>query len=237
MNRLFLSMVFLVMSAGLVFGATDKFWANRNNPEGAKANYDFCKAEYSKNKTYENAWKFARSAQFYGDNYATNMSMKLELFTEGKTMSETATNLGYDKAEGHYYLAVCLGLWGEANGIFQSLFAVPGILGEATKTIAIDPAYEDAGGYLVRARLYQKAPGGISVGDVKKSQEDYENVLRIAPNNRTAYRFYAELLLDTGQKARAKEVIEKGLAIPMDNADKLIETKEIGLLKELQKRI
>lgn len=237
MNRYFLAICITVLSAGMLFGAADKFWGNRNSPEGAKANYENCKAEYSKVQNYENAWKLARAAQFYGDNYGTNLSMKLELFTEGKKMSETATNLNNGMVEGHYYLAVCLGQWGEANGVFQSLFAVPGILSESTKTIQIDPKYEDAGGYMVRARLYQKAPGGISVGDVKKSQEDYEKAIQIAPDNRTAYRFYAELLLDTGQKARAKEVIEKGLAVPLDKTDLLIEQKEIGILKELQKKL
>lgn len=237
MNRLILSICLMALSAGVVFGVAENFWANRNSPDGAKANYDFCKEEYSKARNYETAWKLARAAEFYGDNYSTNMAMKLGLFTEGKNLSETATNLAPDKVEGHYYLAVCLGLWGEANGIFQSLFAVPGILGEATKTIEIDPAYKDAGGYMIRARLYQKAPGGISVGDVKKSQEDYEMVLKLAPKNRTACRFYAELLLDTGQKARAKEVIEKGLAIPLDATDAIIETKETGILKELQKKL
>jgi tetratricopeptide (TPR) repeat protein len=163
--------------------------------------------------------------------------MKLALFTEGKEMAETATNLKNDGVEGHYYLAVCLGQWGEANGVFQSLFAVPGILSEATKTIQLDPKFETAGGYMVRGRLYQQAPGGISVGDLKKSQADYEKALELAPNNRVVHRFYAELLISLGQKDKAKEVIEKGLAIPLNKNDRAIEEKEIGLLKALQKKL
>ncbi len=186
---------------------------------------------------YVNAWKYARAAYFYGDNFVSDSGLRKEVLTEGKRVAEIATNLGYDKPEGHYYLAVCIGLWAEANGVLNSLFAAPDILKEATKSVEIDPAYQNAGSLMLRARVYQRAPGGISVGDVKKSRVDYEKCLEIAPNNRVAHRFYAELLLDTGQKDKAREIIAKGLAIPLDPSDRLIEEKEIALLKKMREKV
>lgn len=237
MNRLLTLTLFLFVTAGLAFGAeTDKNWQNRNSFSGALKNYEFYKAEFAKNKTYENAWKLARAAQFFGDNFATNQDMKLNLFTEGKKAAEDATNLGYDKVEGHYYLGICLGLWGDANGVMQSLFAVGGILSESTMAIKIDPKFADAGGYVLRGRLYNKAPGVISIGDPKKSEADYEKAIAIAPT-RIVYRFYAELLLELGQKDKAKEIIQKGIGLPSNKEDKIVDDKELSILKELQKKV
>ncbi len=228
---------FIFMIAAVVsYADDDSYWQNRNTADGAKAGYEYYKQQYNNEKNYENAWKFARAAHFYADNFLTNAASKKVIFTEGKLAAESATNLDPQKVEGHYYLGICLGSWAEANGILDSLAAADLILREATKVITIDPSYEDGAGYALRGRVYQEAPGFISVGDMKKAREDYEKAIEIGHKNRTAFRFYAEMLMDSDKK-KAKDMITRGLDIPFDESNSYEENDEIKLLKELLSRL
>lgn len=236
MRKVFLTCLFLISSLGVTYALEDTYWDNRNSVEGVKAAYDFYKNAFETQKDYESAWKFSRIAYFYADVYTKKEETKKAIFTESKEAAESATNINYNGSEGHYYLGVSLGAWAEQNGIFKSLFTVPDLVREANKVIEIDPKFRDGEAYVFRGRIYQKAPGGISVGDGNKAEADYVKALSLNPNNRTACRFYAELLLDRN-KTKAKEVVEKGLAIPLDEKDKANEEKEIRLLKEIQKKL
>jgi tetratricopeptide (TPR) repeat protein len=231
-----MSVFILIFTSIFCYPVDDSYWSNRNSAEGAKEAYEYYKQQYSNEQNYENSWKFARSAHFYADDFLSDQKLKRIIFTEGKMAAERATNLAPDKAEGHYYLAICYGSWAELNGIFNGLSAADLIIKEATTVINIDPSYEDGAGYILRGRVYQEAPGIISVGDWKKAQDDYEKALKISPNNRLAYRFYAELLMATDKK-KAKELIMQGLDIPLDQANSYDDESEIKNLKELLKKL
>src|SRR5271157_4732327 len=133
-------MVFSLLLTGLYSGAfalDESYWSNRNSQDGAKAGYDYYKGEYGKEKNYENAWEFARAAYFYADNFIKKPELKKVIFTEAKLASEDSTNYNPAGVEGHYYLAVSLGSWAEANGVFASLGAVGPILKEAGLVIKL----------------------------------------------------------------------------------------------------
>ncbi len=228
--------VLLVFITLNVYGSDDSIWSNRNTAEGAKASYEYYKQQFNNEKNYENAWKFSRAAHFYADNFIKIEDQKKKVFTEGKEAAENATNMEPDKPEGHYYLGICLGSWAEANGILNSLFTAPSILREAKKTIKIEPSFENGSAYMLSARVYHKAPAIISVGDKDKAQKDYEKAIEYGPGNRVAFRFYAEFLMDFDKK-KAKEIILKGLDIPLDESNKYSEENEIQLLKELQTKL
>lgn len=214
----------------------DEIWENRNSLEGAKKAYEYYKKEYETKKDYDSAWKFARAAHFYTDNFIKDNELKKKLFSEGKDAAAMATNLGPNKPEGWYYFGVCLGSWAEANGIMQSLSAAGPILNSASMSINADPNYEKGVAYNLRARVYHKAPQMISVGDPKKAERDYLKALELNPNYRVAYRFYSEFLLDKGRKEEARVYIDKGLSVPYSENDKIIEDKEIKILKELKEK-
>lgn len=219
------------------FGLED-YWGERNTLEGAKKGYETLKTLYQQDTTsYEVAWKFARAAYHYADNFIKDNKSRKQIFTEGKEAAERATKINPNAPEGWYWLGVCLGSWGEANGIMQSLGAVKPIMNAISKGMAIDPNFDGGAFYNLRGRVYHKAPAGISVGDRKKAEADYKQVIAINPRHRTAYRFYAELLLEDGRKDEARTIIEKGLAIPYDSENKVSEDKEIRLLQELKKKL
>ena len=236
MKRNFFIFVMLVLYS--ILYSFEDGWEARNTFDGAKKCFQVLKSELLKNPDdYEVNWKFARICHFYADNFVKSQDEKKEILNSGKRAAEKATKINPDKPEGWYWLATCLGSWGEANGIMQSLGVVKPIMEALNKGIKIDENFEGGSFFLVRGRVYHKAPPVISVGDVKKSEADYEKVLKLNPENRTAYRFYAELCIEQNRKDKAKELIEKGLSIPVNQSDVLTENKEISILKNLKEKI
>ncbi len=234
MKKVFFMLIFTV---SLGFSIED-FWSERNTLEGAKKAFDSMKSLYSENQNdYEVLWKIARISHYYADNFVKDREEKKKILDLGKIAAEKATALKPDAPEGWYWLAVCLGSWGEVNGVMQSLSAIKPIMDACNKGIKISEKFSGGNFYMVRGRVYHKAPSVISVGDTKKAIADYEKAISINPNNRTAYRFYAELLIEQNNKEKAKEMIEKGLLIPLNNEDILIENKEIKILKSLKEKL
>ncbi|MGA2143011.1 MAG: tetratricopeptide repeat protein [Brevinematales bacterium] len=229
---------FILFLTGPVFTQTDEsFWSNRTSGSNeCKKSYEYYRDIFTQEKNYENAWKFARIAYYYADNFVNEPEKKKAVFTQSKDASEIATNLFPGGVEGHYYLAISIGSWAQANGVLESLSAVDKIIKEATKVIEIDPYFQNADGYTIRARVYHLAPPVISAGDTGKAILDYEKAIIYGPGNRTAFRFYAELLMDTDRK-KAKDIIERGLGIPIDRDNERSDMEEIENLKKLQARL
>lgn len=226
--------VLLLIVCIIFFSFDDTPWKNRNSAAGAKAAYEYYKKLYEQNpNSYEAAWKYARAVHFYTNEFVTDNKTKKELFTDGKNAAENATKLNPNGVEGYYYFAVCLGSWGEVNGILASLSAVPPMEKAATKAAEIDPRFAKGAPYMLLGRLYQKVPGKSKA----KCREFYELSLQYGPNGRVNHRFYAEFLIEQKEFAKAREIIQKGLAIPFDEEDKLIEEKEIKILNELLESI
>ncbi|MCX7820764.1 MAG: tetratricopeptide repeat protein [Brevinematales bacterium] len=215
----------------------EDFWGERNSPEGAKKAFETTKQEFSKNPDdFEVLWKLARISHFYADNFVKDKEEKKKVLDLGKTAAEKASSLKPESPEGWYWLAVCLGSWGEANGIMQSLSAVKPIMEACNKGIKINPEFEKGNFYMVRGRVFHKAPSVISVGDIKKAIADYEKAITLNPENRTAHRFYAELLIEQNNKEKAKEIIDRGLNIPINKDNILVESKEIKILTKLKEK-
>jgi len=237
MFRVFILSVLICIFTSSIYSETDdSIWSNRDSAEGSKKAYEYYKELFGNETNYENAWKFARSAFYYADNYLQLNDMKKKIFSEAKIASEIATNLEPEKVEGHYYLAICVGSLAEVSSIFENLSVADIIIRESTKVINTDPYFDDGGGYMLRGRVYQMAPAIISVGDRQKAIKDYEKALEYGPDNRTLYRFYAELLMDFNRK-KAAEIITRGLSIPPALEDVSQDHEEIKILKNLQSKL
>lgn len=227
----------LVFSFTLSVFAEDEVWLSKNSPAGAKKAYEYYRSAYTSQKDFSTAWKFARAAYFYANNFIQDSSTKKAVLKEGKDAAEFAMKQGPDKPEGYYFYISCLGAWSEVNGILDSLGSVKPMIDTAAKGMQVDPDYDDGAFYLVTGRVYQKAPAVISVGNPKKAEQNYKKALEYGPNRRVNYRFYAEFLSENGRKADALQIIQKGLALPYNEKEKIDEDTDIKLLRELQKKL
>jgi len=108
----------------------------------------------------------------------------------------------------NYWMAGCWGRWGEVNGIMAS--ARNGVADKvkmyAEKTIKLDPAYAEGGGYRTLGRLHYKAPWIpfiLSWPSKKESVRYLQMAVKDAPQNTTNRLFYGESLAKVGKTNEA----------------------------------
>ncbi len=114
------------------------------------------------------------------------------------TSAEVAVNL----ARAHYFFAINLGKWGEANGVLASLGRWPELRDRLDIIDSLDATVEDFGATRTRARALHKLPGFVG-GDKDKSEqllaEISEKTLAdgyaISRNSTTVF-FYLDILAE-----------------------------------------
>lgn len=229
------AVVFLLLL--FVFGLVSyaSIFKDIKNESDARKMYEYYKEQFSKDKnSYENAWKLCAYARFYGFYFVKDKKTRETLFEEAKDAGETSTKLNPNGVEGNYFLGVAYGSLAQERGVMNSLFLAGPIVDLMTKVIKRDPSYRDGVAHVIRGNVYSKAPGWpLSIGDVNKAISDFENALKY--NSKVAYRYYAEFLINRGEKVKAREMIEKGLGLTLD--EPVIDEYETKVLKELLEKV
>ena len=161
-------------------------------------------------------------------------------YEKGLTYAEKLVAQQPDGAAGHYWKALNLSGLADVNRL-RGFKLLPQIMDELERSLALDETFDQAGAHRVLGRIYFEAPGWpVSVGDRKKSLEQLTAAVRLAPDNSTNHLYLAETLLAMGEKAQAREELEKVLqprrhAIsPQDLEEDHREAR--GLLKKLEEQ-
>ena len=105
----------------------------------------------------------------------------------------------------------------------------------------INPAALDGSVYNSLGSLYAKVPGWpIGFGDKKKAQAYFEKALAINPNGMDPNYFYADLLADEGEYAKAADHLKRALAAPArpgrEDADAGRRQEVMHLLESLRQK-
>ena len=211
----------IILCPGL--SAEDATWLNRNSAIGATTAYAYYKKNYQQHPTYTSAWQFARAAHFYAYNFLTDYATRLTLYNEGITAAQYAITIAPQSPEAHFWLASCYGSIVEASGLVEGFRYVGVIMQELNTVIQLEPGFADGLAYAIRAKVYFKAPGWpLSIGDINKSGDDFTHAFHYAAGkNRLVYRFYAEYLLQNGERITAQRFIAQRLAIPFDRSNSI----------------
>jgi len=216
-KSLVLAIVVLAVAAGAVWaqltGASPQTtldrariaWEKRADPIQSREAVDLFQAAAAAEPTsYEALWEGARACYFYG--YVTRESApdseKMQIFTDGIERARRAVALRPDAVEGHFWLGVLLGVYGEAKGIFKSLSLVPEIKAEMERCLKLDPAVEGWGPDRLLGRMYYKLPF-FKGGDNNLSREHLERSLAGAPGVAETRVYLAETYKSLGRKADA----------------------------------
>ena len=173
----------------------------------------FAAAAAADPSSYAARWEGARACYFYGtfSREEASDAEKMAIFEDGVARARSAVALAPDGVEGHFWLGVLLGVFGEAKGIFKSLSLVPEIQREMERCLALDPAVEGWGPDRVLGRMFFKLPF-FKGGDNEKSRLHLERSLAGAPTNALTRLYLAETLKALGKKREAVEQLEAILA-------------------------
>jgi tetratricopeptide (TPR) repeat protein len=193
-------------------------YAERADPGRAKEAMDlFLQAAAADPQSYEARWEGARAIYYlgtYGSPKASDDD-KVVLFQRGIDLAKAAIALRPEGVEGHFWLGVLYGVYGEARGVMKSLGLVGDIEREMELCLKEDPSVEGYGPYRVLGRMYYKLPW-FAGGSKKKSLEYLEKSLAGAPTNDLTRLYLADTLRAKGRDEEAKAQLQHILSTPPD---------------------
>ena len=157
--------------------------------------------------------------------------------------ARVAAALGRDRdaAPTYFWTSVAWGEWGQLAGRLRGAKAgaATRIRDTAATVIAIDPAFEEAGGYRVLGRLHQRAPRIPYLTGWISRAEGLRNLrlaVRTAPKNFVNRHFLAEALATGDSAARAEAIqIETDLVADTPSRSHLVE--DLAIQDEAKKNL
>jgi len=170
---------------------------------------------------YDVAWRRARAYYSLGDDAKGN-SEKLRLFDQAIQSGKHAVELKSDGVEGHYWLGVSDGEYGQAKGLLKAYSMTKSIRAEMEAVIRINPAYHNGGAYLVLGRMDFELPG-LMGGSNKRAIQEYEQGLKVAPSNLLIKAYLADSYIDAGRKDEARNLLNEVLN---NNGDQTPEARD-----------
>lgn len=146
-----------------------------------------------------------------------------------------------DAAPAYFWTAVAWGEWGLLAGKIQGMKtgAATRIRDAAATVVALDPTFEEAGGYRVLGRLHQRAPRIPYVTGWVSRSEGLRNLrlaVKTAPKNFVNRHFLAEALAADGASERAEAIrIERELVADSPAPTHLVE--DLAIQDEAKKNL
>jgi len=189
--------------------ARDAYQMRSESAKAKEAMKLFADAAKANPKSYEALWEGAKACYFYGNYTREDASdkEKMAIFQDGIDRAKAAVALKPDGVEGHFWLGVLYGVYGEAKGIFKSLSLVPDIKKEMQTCIKLDRSVEAYGPDRVLGRMYYKLPW-FKGGDNKKSIQYLEASLKGEPADDLTKLYLAEVYKSEGMKDKAIEQLK-----------------------------
>lgn len=164
---------------------------------------------------YEVYWRMARINYYIGSNTEKKKQKKV-IFSQGIYHAKKAVELEPEKPDGHYWLGVNYGVYGEAKGVLKSLSLVGDIKDAMNKVIELNREYEDGGPDRVLGRVYFKLPG-FAGGDKEKSLEHLLKSKELGPNDALTRIYLADTYLALKEVEKAREELEYVLSMESDS--------------------
>ena len=242
--KIFVSILFIALLAPLcrsqenesLIQQADSLYEQRGDLARAREVLGKCQEALIKGEdSYGAYWRMARAEYWIGDHTGNNGDKK-RIFEQGIYHAKKAVQLAGDKPEGHYWLGINYGVYGEAKGILKSLSLVKPIKEEMNKVLALNPSFDDGGADRVLGRVYHELPG-FAGGSKKKSLEHLLKSKEMGPRVGLTRIYLSDTYLSLDEIEKARQELE--FVIDMEPDPKLIpetaEEKEMAR-KRLEKK-
>lgn len=202
-------------AAGTLLAEGDALYAERADLVKAKEALEKYRAALLGGEVaFEAYWKMARVEYWIGDHETAKVD-KRRAFEMGIYYSKKAVQAAPDRADGHYWLAVNYGSYGEVKGIIKSLSLLKPLKAEVARVLEIDPAYDDGGADRILGRVFYEVPGFIG-GDKKKSLEHLLKSREIGPLVGITRIYLADTYLALGEVDKARAELEYVVGLEPD---------------------
>jgi tetratricopeptide (TPR) repeat protein len=172
---------------------------------------------------YEARWRLARICYWIGDHTGAK-ELKKTIFLAGVEHAKKAIEINPKKPDGHFWLGVCYGVYGEAKGVLKSLALVKPIKEAMRRVLEIDPAYDRGGADRVLGRVFHEVPG-FAGGSEKKSLEHLLKAVEYGPRVGLNLIYLADTYISLDEIDKARESLERVLTMEPE-PDLIPETAE-----------
>ena len=194
----------------------DDLYAQRGTPGQAAAAIEGYQKALALDPTRSDPyWKIAR-AQFWIGMHKQGKDAE-NTFKEAIEYAKLCVQVSDRDAGCHFWLGAAYGKYGQARGVFQSLYLVPFIRSEMEKVIALDPGFEQGSAFLALGRMEHMIPEGLPGevhGDRRKALDLLRKAAEVAPRNALARLWLGEMLAEQGDKEGAKRELRAALDSP-----------------------
>ena len=239
MKKIMFMLFFIVFSSTSLFAVDNKIFEEADNAFLQRAQpqmafkalrlYREIYQHYPDN--YEAAWRVSMGCYYLGFEVERNKEIKKKLFEEGCEAGLTAVKIEPNKVEGHFWVAINMALYGEAEGVVKMLFTLNTICTHLNLSISIDPSYAYGGAQRVLGKINESLPA-ILGGSNDLAEQYYSEAINVSPNEPLNYLFMAKLMLKTKQpKVKFIDMLRKGIAV---NQIEDYRTESQKALKELE---
>ncbi|MBA3805890.1 MAG: hypothetical protein H0X14_09310 [Acidobacteria bacterium] len=222
-------------SISTIIERADALYAGREQIEMVRASVGQLESVAVADDDFEISWRMGRALFFLGQE-EERRDRAAALHARGVEACARAARLEPHRVEGHFWLGVNLALQAQAA---NSLAALP-LAWRARRSLEraarINPAYHAAGPLRVLARLAHKLPRLVGGGDAR-ARAEFARAIEIAPANTVTRLYFAEMLLDAGEVARARRELETLLQAPLDAAWEFETTRDRSRAREMLERI
>ncbi len=164
--------------------------------------------------SYEIQWRLGRAYFFLGQEAAKRKDV-LSYHSQGIKVCTDALHIDANRVDAHFWLGVNLAMAARHEGSFAAIRHAMGAKRELRLAVGIDPAYHGAGPLRVLARLQHKLPSWLG-GGLSKARCNYEEAIRVAPDNTVTRIYFAELLLELHETDLARAQLEYVLGVAKD---------------------
>ena len=198
-----------------IAGRADALYEARGETENVRASVQLL-SEAERAGDYEAAWRLGRALFFLGQE-ATGEDEARAHHARAALVCRRAVRRRPRRVEAHFWLGVNLALLARAEKPHKALLHALLARRSLKRAARLAPAYHDAGPLRVLARLQHKLPRFLGGGS-SRARANFERALQLAPANTVTRLYFAELLLEIGDAARAREQLEALLRSPHDPA-------------------
>lgn len=167
-------------------------------------------AALSLSHDYDAQWQAAQALAFLAEN-ETRSEFRREAAKRGIVLARRAHELQPDRAEGHYWYAINVGLLADVDRKY-GLDAVSEMEAALKKAMEIDERYDFAGPLRVLGILHLRTPAPpTSIGSPRKGLKLLRRAVDLFPDYPENYLYLAEALRDNGKRDEAREALVKVL--------------------------
>ncbi|HEX8492848.1 MAG TPA: TRAP transporter TatT component family protein [Pyrinomonadaceae bacterium] len=192
----------------------DALYATREDAQGVSLSVELLEAALEREFDYELAWRLGRALFFLGQE-AQDKAVARAFHLRAVRICEMATRREQSRVEGHFWLGVNRALLAALEKPLTALGQALRARRSLRRAINLDAAYHAAGPLRVLARLEAKLPVWLGGGRAR-AQAHFEQALALAPANTVTRLYFAELLIEAGDEARAHSELQALLGAPFD---------------------